>query len=110
MAFAQEENRLSPYRKLLVELSSELSTSQLETLKLASVDHIPRGTTENIDSGLKFFDVLEQDGRITPRDLSLLDDMFQTISRMDLALKIQRFSASLANVDTGGMYGGVSGT
>jgi len=100
MAFAQDENRLSPYRKLLLELSSELSNSHLEKLKFASIDLLPRGTLENITSGLKFFDVLEQDGRIAPLNLSLLEDMFKTIGRMDLAEKIQCFSASYPNNDS----------
>ena len=94
MAFAREENCLSPYRKLLLDLSSELSTSDLEKLKYASIDLIPRGTIENVTSGLKFFDVLEQDGRITPQNLSLLENMLTAIGRMDLAWKIQHFPAS----------------
>ena len=104
MAFAQDENRLSPYRKFLVDLSSHLSGRDLETLKFAVLEFIPRRITENISSGLKLFDVLEQDGRITPRDLSLLVEMFKTVGRMDLALKVQCFSTSCANNDNAGRY------
>ena len=104
MAFAQDVHRLNPYRKLLLELSSELSSHDLEKLKFASIDLIPRGTIENISSGLKFFDVLEQDGRITPQYLSLLADMLETIGRVDLAWKIQCFSTSPSNnADSDGM-------
>ena len=103
MASVQDERRLSPYRKLLVELSLELSGSDLETLKFAAVDFVPRGKTENITSGLKLFDVLEQDARITPQDLSLLGDMFKTIGRMDLAWRVQCFETSLKDSNNAGM-------
>jgi len=98
----QEENCLSPYRKLLVDLSFNLSKKDVETLKLAGVDVIPRRITENISTGLQFFDVLEQDGRIGPRNLNLLQDMLKTVGRLDLAEKIQDFSTTSANSGTGG--------
>ena len=105
MAFARDENSLSPYRKLLLGLSSELSTSDLEKLKFASIDLIPRGTIENVTSALKFFDVLEQDVRITPQNLSLLENMLTTIGRMDLASKIQQFMNDDSNrIVVGGMW------
>lgn len=89
--YAQEINSLSPYRKLLVDLSFDLSKKEVETLKLAGVDFIPRRMTENIATGLQFFDVLEQDGRIGPRKLNLPQDMLKTVGRPDLARKIQAF-------------------
>ena len=91
MASDYVQDSLSPYRKLLVDLSFELSQKDVETLKLASVDVIPRRMTENIATGLQFFDVLEQDGRIGPRKLNLLQDMLKTVGRPDLARKIQAF-------------------
>ena len=94
MAFAQTDNVLSPYRKFLVELSSYISGNDLETLKFTVVDLIPRRKTEDASSGLKLFDILEQDLRISPGNLFLLEDLFKTIGRMDLALKVQYFSES----------------
>ena len=91
MASVKEDNFLNPYRKLLVDLSFDLSKKDVETLKLASVDIIPRRITENIATGLHLFDVLEQDGRIGPRNLDLLQDMLKTVGRVDLARKIQAF-------------------
>ena len=99
---AQVEHCLSPYRKLLVVLSSALSKEDVETLKLAGVDVIPRRITENIATGLQFFDALEQDGRIGPRNLNLLQDMFETVGRRDLARKIQDFLTTSANSGTDG--------
>ena len=90
--YAQEQISLSPYRKLLVDLAFDLSKRDVETLKLAGgVDFIPRRMTENIATGLHLFDVLEQDGRIGPHNLDLLQDMLQTVGRVDLARKIQAF-------------------
>ena len=105
MAFAQEENRLSPFRKLLLDFSSELSTHDLEKLKFASIDLIPRGMIESVSSGLKLFDVLEQDGRITPQNLSLLMDMLTAIGRMDLAWKVEHFLTTLVNDDPDRTFG-----
>jgi len=100
--YAQEENSLSPYRKLLVDLSFDLSKKDVETLKLAGVDVIPRRITENIATGLQFSDVLEQDGRIGPRNLNLLQDMLKTVGRLDLAWKIQAFLSTSPNSGTDG--------
>ncbi|KAL9976300.1 hypothetical protein ACROYT_G013584 [Oculina patagonica] len=100
MASVEDENCLSSYRKLLVDLSFNLSSREVETLNLVGVDFIPRGTTEKIYSGLQFFDVLEQDGRIGPQNLALLHDMFKTIGRMDLAQKIKAFLTVSVNDET----------
>lgn len=100
--YAQEKNSLSPYRKLLVDLSFDLSKKEVETLKLAGVDFIPRRITENIATGLQFFDVLEQDGRIGPRNLDLLQDMLKTLGRVDLARKIQAFLSTSVKGQTDG--------
>ena len=94
MAFAGTDNLLSPYRKFLVELSSYISDNDLETLKFALVDLIPRSKTEDASSGLKLFDILEQDFKISSGNLSLLEDLFKAIGRMDLAWKVQCFSKS----------------
>ena len=100
--YSQKENSLSPYRKLLVDLSFDLSKKEVETLKLAGVDFIPRRITENIATGLQFFDVLEQDGRIGPRKLNLLQDMLKTVGRVDLARKIQAFLTISVNGEING--------
>jgi len=102
MASAQDEGCLSHYRKLLIELSLDLSSKELEMLTYAAVDFIPRGRIENIRTGLQFFDVLEQDIRIGPRNMSLLQDMFQTIGRVDLARRIQSYLTGSVKVESDG--------
>ena len=102
MASVRDENRLSSYRKLLIQLSLNLSSKDLEMLKFAAVDVIPRGQTENIGSGLHFFDVLEQDIKIGPRNLSLLQDMLHTIGRVDLEERIQSYLTAFVDVESDG--------
>ncbi|PFX11866.1 hypothetical protein AWC38_SpisGene24267 [Stylophora pistillata] len=73
----------------------ELSRKDLERLMFAVGDRLPRIVTENIDSGLKLFEALEEDVHIGPQDLALLHDGFQAIGRMDLARRIQFFPRKL---------------
>ena len=102
MASVQDERCLSRYRKLLIELSLELSSKDLEMLTFAAVDFIPRGRIENIRTGLQFFDLLEQDIRIGPQNMSLLQDMFKTIGRVDLARRIQSYLTASVKVESDG--------
>ena len=106
--YSHEENSLSPYRKLLVDLSFDLSKKEVETLKLAGVDFIPRRLTENMATGLQFFYVLEQDGRIGPRKLNFLQDMLKTVGRVDLARKIQAFLTTSVKGEINGKLRGLN--
>ena len=100
--YSEEENSFSPYRKLLVDLSFDLSKTEIKTLKLAGVDFIPRRIRENIATGLQLFDVLEQDGRIGPRNLNLVRDMLKTVGRVDFARKTQAFLTTSEKGETDG--------
>lgn len=102
MASVQDESCLSQYRKLLIELSLDLSSKDLEMLTFAAADFIPRGRIENIRTGLQFFVALEQDIKIGPRNMSLLQDMFQTIGRVDLARRVQSYSKESVEVTSDG--------
>lgn len=102
MASVQDESCLSQYRKLLIELSLDLSSKDLEMLTFAAADFIPRGRIENIRTGLQFFLALEQDMKIGPRNMSLLQDMFQTIGRVDLARRVQSYSKESVEVTSDG--------
>ncbi|XP_068699809.1 uncharacterized protein [Montipora foliosa] len=100
MALEAGENALSPYRKILLDLSSDLSKNDLEKIKFASTDIAPCGLLEKFCSGFMIFDLLEKRGKITPENLSLLEDMLETIGRADLAWKIKNFSTTtLAKVN-----------
>ena len=90
MASACDEN-------FLLDLSKELSVEDLEGLKYVSSDFIPRRETEDVASEFKLLDLLEQDGRITRDNLSLLEQMLEAIKRADLAWKVQQFASVDAN-------------
>lgn len=85
-------------------MSMELSSKDLERLKYAVGDRLPKRLTENIESGLKLFEALEHDVHISPLDLTLLQDGFNAIGRADLAQKIQDFSSKLETVETDGNF------
>ncbi|XP_068723775.1 uncharacterized protein [Montipora capricornis] len=72
MATARDENFLLVYRKFLLDLSAELSSNDLEELKFASSDLIPRRKTEDVK-------------------------MLEAIRRADLAWKVQQFASDDAN-------------
>ena len=80
-------------------MSMELSDKDLERLMYAVGDRLPRRLTENIESGLKLFEALEQDVHIGPQNLTLLHDGFKAIGRVDLAQSIQVFSRTLHKAD-----------
>ena len=91
MASAKDDNLLSPYRKFLLDLSSKLLIDDLEKLKFARKDTVPYGKMEEVTTGVKFFDLLEQNGKISPQNLTLLEDMMKAIRRADLALEVKQF-------------------
>ena len=106
MAFAQDNNQLSPYRTFLLDLSSKLLIDDLEKLKFACKDVVPSGKTEEVTAGYKFFDLLEQNGIISPENLSPLENTMKAIGRADLAFEVNHFMTD----DNDGMrIGGMEG-
>ena len=88
---AREKNRLSPYRKFLLHLSTDLPKEALKRLKFACLDVVLRAKMEEVTAAFQLFDLLEQKGAITPQNLTLLEDMMQAIGRDDLASKVIQF-------------------
>ena len=74
-----------------MELSDELTTEDIEKLKILCVDLIPRWKAEKVNSGLELFDLLEQDTIICEQNVSFLVEMFNTVRRMDLVSRIQTY-------------------
>ena len=106
MASAQDNDCLSPYRKFLLDLSSKLLIDDLEKLKFACKDVVPYGKTEEVTAGFKFFDLLEQNGIISPQNLTRLENMMKAIGRADLALDLNKFMIGDSNeMRLGGMEG-----
>ena len=104
MASAQDNSLLSPYRTFLLDLSSKLLIDDLEKLKFACKDVVPYGKTEEVTSGFKFFDLLEQNGIISPQNLIPLEKMMKAIGRADIALEVNQFVIGNSNeIRFGGM-------
>ena len=102
MASVREEYRISSYRKLLIELSNALSTKDLEELAFAAEDFLPSGIIENTESALQLFTALQKDDKIGPTNLTLLQNMFETIGRVDLSRRIQDFSITTDRIEPEG--------
>ena len=105
MASAQEDDCLSSYRTFLLDLSSKLLIDDLERLKFACKDVVPYGKIEEVRTGFKLFDLLEQNGIISPQGLIPLENMMKAIGRADLALEVNQFMiAGNNNEITFGLY------
>ena len=104
MASAQDNDCLSSYRTFLLDLSSKLLTDDLEKLKFACKDVVPYGKIEEVRTGFKFFDLLEQNGIISPQRLIPLENMIKAIGRADLALEVNQFMIGNNNEIRFGVY------
>ncbi|XP_074616013.1 uncharacterized protein LOC141875597 isoform X3 [Acropora palmata] len=101
MASAQEDDCLSSYRTFLLDLSSKLLIDDLERLKFACKDVVPYGKIEEVRTGFKLFDLLEQNGIISPQRLIPLENMMKAIGRADLALEVNQFMIAGNDVPDG---------
>ena len=104
MASAKDDNLLSPYRTFLLDLSSKLLSDDLEKLKFACKDAVPYGKTEEVTTGFKFFDLLEQNGIISPQKLIPLENMMKAIGRADLASEVNQLKIGNNNEIRFGLY------
>ena len=102
MATAREEYRIISYGRLLIELSIALSTKDLKEFAFAAKDFLPSGIIENTGSGLQLFSALQIDDKIGPTNVTLLQNMFETIGRVDLSRRIQDFSITTDGIEPEG--------
>ena len=104
MASARHNDCLIPYRTFLLDLSSKLLIVDLEKLKFACKDVVPYGKIEEVTTGFKFFDLLEQNGIISPQKLIALENMMEAIGRADLALEVNQLMIGNNNEIRFGSY------
>ena len=88
---ARDKNRLSPYRKILLDLSTNLPNDDLEAFKFACLDRVPLAKSEKVTAAFQLFHFLEQKRVINPQNLTFLEDTMQAIGRDDLASKVIQF-------------------
>lgn len=94
---ARDKNSLSPYRKILLDLSRNLPNDDLEAFKFACLDLVPPAKLEKVTAGFQLFHLLQQKGAITPQNLTFLEDTMQEIGRLDLASKVNQFMKGKRN-------------
>uniref|UniRef100_A0A3Q0QTB4 Fas (tnfrsf6)-associated via death domain n=1 Tax=Amphilophus citrinellus TaxID=61819 RepID=A0A3Q0QTB4_AMPCI len=75
-----------------VSISNELSSSQLEQLKFLLRDkNFGKKVLENIDNGLKLFELMKERNYLAADKTELLSNLLKDINRQDLAEKINNF-------------------
>ncbi|NWR53724.1 CASP8 protein, partial [Regulus satrapa] len=72
------------FRKLLLDISEALVSTELAALKFLSWDHISRSKLEAIQNSKDFFEVLQEKDLIRVENLSFLKELLYQIGRMDL--------------------------
>lgn len=76
---------LSPFRCFLLELSGQLTTKNVEDIRFVC------NLSENFDTALKIFCKLEE---LTVLEPGELENVFEKISRIDLAKKVKEYAKS----------------
>nr|XP_046240295.1 protein FADD [Scatophagus argus] len=83
----------------LLEISNQLSAEQLSQLKFLCRDHIGKREMENIDTGIKLFDILTQRGKLGPDNTDYLRQLLTEIRRPDLLSKIDSIESQSGSTE-----------
>ena len=78
---------VDPYLKKLLELSKQLTSTEVEDLIFLNSDKFGVGQTEKVKKPLDLFKLLRENGDIDGNNNSLLIELFLTIKRKDLVDK-----------------------
>ncbi|XP_078405617.1 FAS-associated death domain protein [Cetorhinus maximus] len=76
---------------LLNDISQNLSKENLESLRFLCKDEIGKRKLENIDSGIKLFQQLEELNLLSSEDTNVLSKLLEQIRRPDLLNKLLAF-------------------
>ena len=79
---------MSSYRSLLLELSNNLTSADLQELKFLCGDVIPAGRLERINRGFELFGALEQLNILSEENRDFLASKLIAINRNDLRNKL----------------------
>ena len=79
---------MSSYRSLLLELSNNLTTADLQELKFLCGEVIPAGRLEKINRGFELFGALEQLNMLSEENRDFLASKLIAVSRNDLRNKL----------------------
>lgn len=90
-----EIGRISNFRRLLHEISEDLITEDVEKLKfLCQGQTLTKARLEKIKNAKDFFVAIGEVIEDETKQLNFLKDLFKTISRYDLKVKIEQFQES----------------
>ena len=79
---------VSEYRKVLFQLSENLTKEEIEKLKHLSADFIPIAFLEKISSGLQLFSAFERAALIKEGKLDVLVELLREIGREELVDRV----------------------
>lgn len=86
--------KVSDLRLLLHSISEELVTDELESLKYLCSDILTRAKLEKIGNAKQLFVAIAEVIEGEEKQLELLIQLFESISRRDLKSKVQQFQES----------------
>ncbi|XP_035508205.1 FAS-associated death domain protein [Morone saxatilis] len=79
------------FNALLLEISNQLSSEQLDKLKFLCRDLVGKRDLEKTDTGRRLFQILTERGRLAPDNTEYLCRLLTEIHREDIAEKLSRF-------------------
>ncbi|XP_069839427.1 CASP8 and FADD-like apoptosis regulator isoform X2 [Dendropsophus ebraccatus] len=94
---------ISDYRYFIIELSEQIEEHELESLIFLLKKDLRNGGKLKIKTFLSLIIELERNQLITPSNLKVLENLFQTIHRVDLKNKVLKFQQK-DNATYGGSY------
>ena len=79
---------MSDFRRLLLEISNELTDLDLNRLKFLCKDEIPAGTAERIREPFELFDELEKGNFLSEKKREFLASKLSDLNRVSLGKKL----------------------
>ncbi|KAM4025043.1 CASP8 and FADD-like apoptosis regulator isoform 2-T2 [Anomaloglossus baeobatrachus] len=95
---------ISDYRYIMIELSEQVEERELDSLMFLLKNYLRNGAKLKNKTFLSLIVELEKNQLVTPNNLEILENMFQTIHRVDLNKRIVKFQQKENAVCVGGPY------
>ncbi|XP_040002618.1 protein FADD [Xiphias gladius] len=87
------------FNAVLLEISNQLSTEQLENMKFLCRHVIGKKDTEKIRAGVTLFQFLTERGRLGEDNTEYLSELLKKIQRLDLSEKLNSFESQPGYTD-----------
>ncbi|XP_073502596.1 CASP8 and FADD-like apoptosis regulator isoform X2 [Phyllobates terribilis] len=95
---------ISDYRYIMIELNEQVEEHELDSLMFLLKNDLRNGGKLKNKTFLSLIVELEKNQLVTPSNLDMLENMFQTIHRVDLKKRILKFQQKDNAVCVGGPY------